>query len=330
MPAVKESLRGRIERFMLRPRFPGNVVEIAPDRCLAAAMVRRNGQIEIRSVASADVPDGALDPSFSQKNIADESSLRSAVQRALSESGISPGPITLLIPEASVKVTLHDDFDSLPSEPEHLRELVLHKLKKVLPFTTQEAALSWQAIRRAPKPLLLSVVIHHSILVQYEALLSGLGYQPGCVDIPTFNLLRAIEVADSTFEKSASSLLASVDRRSFSQALLVAGELAVFRTKSRAPIAEGVPSDVSVRLVVEEVLTTVRYYEDRLAQGQTVERVIVRDTNGHAHAIRDALRADLSGTVDVLDIDPLLAQGTTAPPPLTCQLIAPLIGAALR
>ncbi|MBI2838575.1 MAG: hypothetical protein HYX75_09685 [Acidobacteria bacterium] len=324
------NLTSRLGGFFLRPHYPGDVLEILEDRCTAVSIVRKNGRIGIRGLASQDLPRGALDPHFSQRNFGNEQAVSEICARLLKDAGIARGPLTLLIPEACVKVTLHDDFETIPAEIQYAKEMALHKLKKVLPFTTQEAAIALCPIHSAPNPLLLSVVMHGAILAQYEAIATAIGYTPGCVDIPSFNLLPAIEQMSLLPDPAANALVVSVDRSYFSQTLLSGGHVVLFRTKARNILSSDGPVEPQLRLVLEEVITTLRYYEDKLSSGAPIGSVLVRDTNGHANALRDLLHSELASPVHVLDLQPLLLPGAEMPPPGTAQMLLPLAGAALR
>lgn len=323
-------LASRLEHFFVRPRYPCDVLEICEDRCTAGSISARKDRLTIRSAATRDLPPAALDPHFSQKNFADERAVSAVCESVLKEAGIAPGPLTVLIPEACVKVTIHDDLDSIPSESQFVKELALQKLKKLLPFPTHEAVISTHIIRRHPKPLLLTVVMHSGILAQYEGLLTSLGYRPGCVDLPSFNVLRVAEYLGIARGSSPDLLLVNVDRSYLSQTLLVNGEMLLFRTKARGFLSADVPIQPQLRAVVEEVLTTVRYYEDKISGGQPVGRLLLRETNGHGHELREMIGSELSAGVELLDLANSLASGAETPAPLTVQLILPIVGAAIR
>ncbi len=275
-----------------------------------------------------EIPAGVIEPHFSQRNIAKEDVAKQICERALKKAGIEPGPLTLLIPEGGVKVTIFDDFESLPSEPQHVRDLILHKLKKVLPFPSNEAALSYQILRKPPKPILLSVVIHNGILAQYYEMISGLGYELGCVDIPSFNLLAAINRMELDRQPDSSMLILNHDRSYISQTLISGGNVVLFRTKTRDLTGDPVESRLSV--IIEDLLATARYYEDKISNGRPITTVIVRETTGALDALLDRMHTEIPSKILVGGLPELVEAGGEAPSPITAQILLPLIGAALR
>ncbi len=323
--AAAGSFGSRITRFFLHPHYPRDVLEISPDRCTAASVQSRNGRILIHAAESEALIPGTVDPQFSQKNMVSEEAVAGVCARVLKRAGIEPGPLTLLIPEGSVKVTLLDDFETLPSESAHVREMIVHKLKRILPFPPAETAVSWQTIRRAPKPIVLSVVMHQGILSQYHGLIRKLGYQPGCIDIPTFNLLTALEGSLRAFTPQDSVLVFNLDCSYLSQVLLSGHEPVLFRTKSRNMTAE--TPETRIDIAVADLLSTVRYFEDRVASGRRLSAVILRDTTGSLMELRARIASELPCRVVVAEVAGLVNENRETN---AAQILMPLIGAALR
>ena len=316
--------------FFIRPHYPGEVIEILQDRCTAISVQRKNGRIRIRSAAVSDLPAGAVQPHFSQKNMVDEAPVVQICADLIRKAGIEPGAITLLIPEGCVKVTILDDFESLPRESEYVRELILQKARKTLPFPTQEAALSWQVLRKAPKPLVVTMIVHTGILAQYQTVAERLGCHAGCIDIPSFNLLPVVQAAGVPLDTAGSVLIVNVDRHYLSQALIAQGDMILFRTKARNFVETNGAAKPLLHGMVEEVLTTARYYEDKISGGQPVGLILLRETGGHLNELCERIGADPRSEVRAIGIQDILAADAEAPSPMMTQMLLPLIGATLR
>jgi len=328
LPSIFRPLLTRLTDFMIRPHYPPHVLEIGQDRCVAASVTAKNGRILIRGAEMEELPTGVVEPHFSQKNIEKEEVISDSCRRVLSAAGIPPGPVTLLIPEGCVKVTIIDDFESLPGEAQHVRELILHKLKRVLPFPITEAALSWKILHRSPKPLVITLVIHTGILSQYDGIVRNLGCQAGCIDIPTFNLLPLLGPEGRGPDAASSVLIVSQDRTYLSQILMTGGEPILFRTKVRNLGVE--PEETRFQMVVEEVLATARYYEDKVSSGQPVGAILLRETTGQMNALRERISSMVTSPVTLMG-PPDIATARGEPlSPVTAQILLPLIGAALR
>ncbi|MEW6368732.1 MAG: hypothetical protein AB1714_29230 [Acidobacteriota bacterium] len=323
-------VKNALADFFVRPHYPGEVIEILQDRCTAISVQRKNGRIRIRSAAVSDLPRGAVQPHFSQKNMVDETPVVDTCADAMKKAGIEPGAVTLLIPEGCVKVTIIDDFESLPRESEYVRELILQKLRKTLPFPTQEAVLSWQVLRKTPKPLVVTMIVHTGILAQYLTIAERLGCHAGCVDIPSFNLLPVVHATGVPLGAGGSVLLVNVDRNYLSQALIAHGDMILFRTKARSFVETNGASKPLLHGMVEEVLTTARYYEDKISGGQPVGLLLVRETGGHLNELCQRIGTDTRSEVRAMGIQDILAADAETPSPVMTQMLLPLIGAALR
>jgi type IV pilus assembly protein PilM len=99
----------------------------------------------LTAVAKADLPIDAVEPGLRAGNFRVPSDVVSAVRRtleAVTEKGIGR-EVTLVVPDSAVRVLLLD-FDSLPSKPVEALPVVRFRLKKLLPFEADDAAVSYQ------------------------------------------------------------------------------------------------------------------------------------------------------------------------------------------
>ena len=102
----------------------------------------------------------------------------------------------------------------------------------------------------------------------------------------------------------------------------------LFRTKTRDLTGDPVESRLSV--IIEDLLATARYYEDKISNGRPITTVIVRETTGALDALLDRMHTEIPSKILVGGLPELVEAGGEAPSPITAQILLPLIGAALR
>ncbi len=134
-----------------------------------------------------------LQPSSKTPNVLERPALVAAVRNAVgavAERGRQlPGgrnlpanrALTLIVPDAVVRVLLLD-FDSLPSKRSEALPILRFRLRKLVPFETEDAAITWQAMGSGSDGLrVLVVVIPRDVLLEYESVVREAGFLPGVV-----------------------------------------------------------------------------------------------------------------------------------------------------
>jgi type IV pilus assembly protein PilM len=182
---------GTRPRLAIEVRAEGVVAARAED---AAAL--------LTAVARADVAAGAVSPGLKAGNIADRAAVVAAIQAALDEvvgksSDRGAGrDVTLIVPDAAVRVLLLD-FDQLPSKIAEALPVVRFRLKKLLPFDADTAAVSYQVMASERGSVrVLAIAIPKDVLNEYEAAVTAAGYQPGAVLPSTLAALAGLDVAE--------------------------------------------------------------------------------------------------------------------------------------
>jgi type IV pilus assembly protein PilM len=131
---------------LLLPRTgvrPGLACEITPEGVVAARQVDGTQA----ALSFAPLEDGAIIPGTAAPNFADPALITSAVRKALDEVAAREKQITLVVPDAAVRILIMD-FDALPSKPQDALPIVRFRLRKLMPFEVEDAAVSYQVMRR--------------------------------------------------------------------------------------------------------------------------------------------------------------------------------------
>lgn len=153
---------------------PALACEITPDGVLAA---RRSGDEPVMSFAP--LAPGMVQPGLAVPNIIDTDAVVAALRSALDEVAAREKTLTLVVPDAAVRVLLLD-FDSLPQKTQEALPIVRFRLRKLAPFDVESAAVSYQVMRQdREQTRALVTVMPSAIRIEYESAVRAAGYEPG-------------------------------------------------------------------------------------------------------------------------------------------------------
>ncbi len=251
----------------LRPRL---AVEIMPYGVLAAVPGNVAVQGESQDVVTAYVAlrVGAVAAGLKGTNLIDRAQVSAAIRQALEQvtSGtkVKSRQVTVVVPDAAVRVLLLD-FDSLPAKAADILPILRFRLRKLVPFEVEDAAITYQVMQTPPSGatdnLVRTVVavMPGSIRAEYEDAVREAGYEPGAVLSSSLACLSAVP-------NEGASLLVNRNANSVTTAISRSSELLLFRTLD---FAESSIDPVAEALAVEElqqaVSVAVAYYEDTLS-----------------------------------------------------------------
>src|SRR5215469_5915429 len=179
-----------------RPRL---AVEIRPEGVVGARA--DDPSALLAAVSRAEIGEGAVVPGLKAGNLVNLGGVVTAVRSTM--DGVSSGgrergkDVTVVIPDASVRVLLLD-FDELPGKAEEALPVVRFRLKKLLPFDADDAAVSYQVMASAKGSVrVLAVAMPKDVLVEYEGVVTAAGYLPGAVLPSTLAAIAALEESDT-------------------------------------------------------------------------------------------------------------------------------------
>ena len=202
---------------------------------------------------------GVLTAGLKSPNFTDPAAVAGALRQALNEVSVKESQITVVIPDAAVRVLLLD-FDSLPPKLADALPILRFRLRKLIPFEVEDAAVTYQVM--PGKPGLVRVIVAVSpaaVLAEYEAAVREAGYEPGVVLPSTLAALAAIAGDEP-------SLVVNRNGNSVTTAITRQNELLLHRTLELTE-RELMPEENSL-LAAEElqqsVSVAVAYFEDTL------------------------------------------------------------------
>ena len=164
-------------------RRPRVACEIGPQGVVAARSA--DATAPLGAVARVELAEGAVTPGLRPGNIVDRVAVAAAVRRALEQVDAKPNSrdadVTLVIPDAAVRVLLLD-FDALPGRLSEALPIVRFRLKKLLPFEADDAMISYQVMSSGKAGVrVLAVAMPRDVLSEYETAAREAGFEPGSV-----------------------------------------------------------------------------------------------------------------------------------------------------
>jgi type IV pilus assembly protein PilM len=233
----------------MRPRL---ACEIRREGLIAARATREKHGSGEPALAFAPLPEGALTPGLRVPNLANRPAVIAAMIQALDATGPRDRALTLVVPDAAARVLLLD-FDTLPGHRHEALPVVRFRLRKMVPFDVETAAVSYQAMaHRSGAVSVLVTVMPAEVLAEYEAAAREAGYEPGAVLPSTLAAVAVLGGEDAP-------LVVNHSGDSVTTAVTQGDELLLHRSID-------LPAEAGARdeEIARAVITTLAWYEDTL------------------------------------------------------------------
>jgi type IV pilus assembly protein PilM len=269
-------LSKRLKPATTAPRRPRAAVELAPEGALAAASPGA-GQPPVYAFAA--LPAGALVPGIAEPNLRAPEAVAEALRTAIDATSPRSHAITLVVPDITARVFVLD-FDTLPDKPAEALPVLRFRLRKMVPFDVEQAAVSYQRLPQNGNPDVLRVlatIMPGPILAEYEAAVRAAGYEPGAV-------LPSSLAALSAEESMEPLLTANLNSTALTTSITSGDDLLLFRTVE-------LPETAAARVaeVQRSVAVAAAYYEDKLgAPARRLHYTGAVDVNEFARAVGDS------------------------------------------
>jgi type IV pilus assembly protein PilM len=237
----------------LRPRLACEITS-------AGVVAGRPGAAEHEIVSAfAPLRPGVLSAGLKTPNFADRAAVSGALRQALDEISVRETEITVVIPDAAVRVLVLD-FDLLPPKAIEALPIIRFRLRKLVPFEVDHAAVSYQLM--PVKEGLVRVIVAVSpaeVLAEYESAVREAGYEPGVVLPSTLAALAAVsgEEPSLVINRNGSSVTTAITRQN---------ELLLHRTLELTE-KEWMPEENTLHAAEElqqSVSVAIAYFEDTL------------------------------------------------------------------
>src|SRR5271155_210016 len=156
---------------------PALACEITPEGVVAA----RHQKEEQAVMSFAALPAGVVKPGLSETNLTDQAIVVAAIRKALGDVSAREKQLTLVVPDAAVRVLMLE-FDSLPTKVQEAMPIVRFRLRKLMPFEVDDAAVSYQVMgQKKDQTHALVTVMPGTVRAEFEGAVRAAGYEPGVV-----------------------------------------------------------------------------------------------------------------------------------------------------
>ena len=243
--------------------LPATLFEFQPEYILGARISRASRKVA--SVALGDLDAGALVPFLGRPNILKPEEAARKVAAVAKVLGGEKGPFGLLLPDASVRVSILD-FETLPPSHKDQEALIRWKMKALLPFPVEEAQLSFEVAEKEPEGLEAVVIaVRKSVLAEYESALEALNGEVALV-LPIAAALLPLLNEDA----GNGELLLNISPTHLTAVVVKGRQIRLWRNQAMS----GKSSGEGLEVVSEEAVRTLAASHDRL--GLEVDRVCIR------------------------------------------------------
>ena len=277
---------------------PPVAVELSPQGVLAAASL---GPGQAPVYAFQPLAADALAPSIGEPNLRAPEAVAQAIRTAIEQVAHRASAVTLVVPDAAVRVFVLD-FDDLPSRAAEAVSILRFRLRKALPFDVEQAAVSYQILTESKAGCkVLVAVIPGSILQEYEAVARQAGFEPGAV---LSTSLAALAVIDSAEPVLAANLCAM----SLTTAITHGHDLLLYRTLD-------LPEEPDLRreVVQRDIAVAAAFYEDKIGAAPKLLYYVGIGAEGVSAAAGFARWIDAPPELKVVDLAPRPETGATTP-----------------
>jgi type IV pilus assembly protein PilM len=277
---------------------PQAACEIRPEGVIAARSGNKHGEL---AMAFAPLPEGAVAPGLKVPNLTNAHAVSAALESVLESLAARTRDLTLVVPDAAARVLLLD-FDELPAKRHEALPVVRFRLRKMVPFDVETAAVSYQVM--AEKGGLMSVlvaVMPADVLAEYESVVRDAGYVPGAVLPSTLAAAAAVDSDDAV-------LMVNHSGPSVTTAVTQGREMLLHR-------AMDLPGEPQARdeEMAQAVITALAWYEDTL---RSLPSTMYYAGPGGASAAQQSRWAGLVQPAPrLVDLNPAGASAMTSVPP---------------
>jgi len=254
----------RLARWLQEPPHTRLVCEIGATGVAAA---RLGGKRVLEGHAFEPLEPGLVAPSPVELNIADVAAVGKALDRVLNRAGVQGAEFALIIPDEVVRVFLLQ-FESLPRRAAEAVPLLRFRLRKSVPFDTEDSSVSYTVQPAGPPAApegavhVLAAIARQKIIRQYEELLEARQRRVGLVLSST---LASLPLVDD----SRPSLLARLSGNTLTTVIVHAGSLAVYRCTS----LHGTADTITAQNLLDEVFPAIAYFQDTWSTGVSEVRL---------------------------------------------------------
>jgi hypothetical protein len=314
-----------IFRWLVEPPAAGLGIEFRNEQLVLARFADKRGRKELDLCLKAPLPPDVIEFSMLEPNIKDPEGLSAFLKQILEQAGVRRRRIAVTLPDTLARVSV-TELPEAPRSRTEVAELLRFRLKKSLPFGTNEARIAFEPVP-GKTPSYLNGVMHEDVVSQYEALLSGLGFHVGVVETSSLSLLNLWQtVADRDIPASSDYFFVNAEERYFSVILVRNRVPLLLRTLGQRTSSSPGSGNGLYQLddIVREIVPTLIFHREKL-DGGFPARIYFRSLRPDLRDLPDVLEEQFGAPVEYFDLLRVVAMGEKLP---VEESLSTLVGAA--
>jgi len=281
-PAARPGPLRRAFRWIQDAPHPRLACEIS---AAGVALARLGKHRALEAHAFEPLAPGAVVASPVDLNLSDPAAVGAALEKALTRIGAQGSEFALIVPDEVVRVFLLQ-FESLPRRAAEAVPLLRFRLRKSVPFDTEDSAVSYSVQPVGPPSApagsihVLAAIARQKIIRQYEELLEA---RQKRVAVVLSSTLAALPLVDD----ARPALLARLCGSTLTTVIVHAGSMAVYRCTA----LHGDPESITPQGFLDEVYPAVAYFQDTWSTG--ISEVRLAGLGARADDVRALLETEL-------------------------------------
>ncbi len=168
--------------YLTAPDLPRTALAISETHLSIVTLRKSRGEFEPRNLGVLRLPNGLINPSFTEPNVTNEASLSEYLNKTAKQAGINrPRGLSLALPSGSARShVIH--LDSNPGSHKEMMQVLEWKIERAFGQKTYDLKISYTRLKDAHgfSQWLVSA-IHNQVLEQYERIFKELRWPVGLI-----------------------------------------------------------------------------------------------------------------------------------------------------
>ncbi len=276
--------------YLTAPDLPRTALAISETHLSIVTLRKNRGEFEPRNLGVLRLPDGLINPSFTEPNVSNEASLSEYLNKTAKQAGINrPRALSLALPSGSARSHVIQ-LDSNPGSHKEMMQVLEWKIERAFGQKTYDLKTSYTRLKDAHgfSQWLVSAV-HHRVLEQYERIFKDLRWPVGLI------LPQHLGEAQWLIRQRLGDdqVIVSLNERGFTTVITRGDEPILVREVECAPEER---EDEFYRIIV--------FYRDRLVSETDpirLSRVLTLGTAAEQRSFREVVTSALENHAIALD-----------------------------
>lgn len=168
--------------YLTAPNLPRTSLSISETHLALITLKRSGGEFEPRNLGVLRLPDGVVQPSFTEPNVTNEPMLIEHLSRTAAQAGMkSVRALSVSLPAGSAR-SLVVTLDEAPASRAELAQVIEWKVERGMGQKFSDLRINYSRLSEANgRPQYLISAASEPVITQYERIFKQLGWQAGMI-----------------------------------------------------------------------------------------------------------------------------------------------------